>query len=757
YQQRMPDRGRPVIEPLESERELVSGRRRFLDDLPLGEGLIAAFVRSPLAHAGIRMINLKPAEEVPGVVAADHAQSLVLPPRLAFALLPEAFARPPLARDVVRFAGEAVAVVVASSRSAAADGAEAVRVEYDPWPCLVDAEQAEAASAPILFPTQGSNRAFEVAFGEEGDLFADCEVVVQGRLVNQRLAPVPLEANAVLAEPDGSGGLLVYASTQSPFQVRDFIADSLGLAESSVRCVTPSVGGAFGGKLQVYPEQVVVAALALRLQRPVRWVESRSENLVAMTHGRAQIHHFKLGASRNGAIQALSVEILADAGAYPGQGAFLPLITGQMLSGVYAIPRIHLWARSVCTNTTPTASYRGAGRPEATMLIEGALDLLAAELGLDPIAVRRTNLIPKHHFPHTTATGVVYDSGDYERALADLLQHADYPRLRAEQSARRARGDHLGLGIGICLYVEMTAIGSATEYASARLLEDGRIAVAIGTADAGQGHAAAFAALAATALEVKAEQVVVVEGDTSRLPRGDGTSSSRSIQLGGSAVQVACHALWEQARAEAAVILDERAELLLAVPGGFAEPSARARTVTWQELAASGHQLFAQTDLVAESTFPFGAHLSVVEVDLDTGAVELLRHVTVDDCGTLIDPRRAQAQVHGGVAQGVAQALAEEVLYDPQGTPLTSTLLDYAVPGACELPDIESHSLETPTASNPLGSKGIGEAGAIGSTPSVVSAVLDALRPHRVRGLAMPLTAERIWRALQQPAPPESS
>jgi carbon-monoxide dehydrogenase large subunit len=741
---------------------LLAGAGQFVGDLHREGCLEVAFVRSPLAHARIVRIETAAAAALPGVVAVHTAQDLGLVPRLGFAVLPDVFARPPLARDRVRFAGEAGAVVVAENASAAPDARDAVQVEYDALPALVDLETAALDDAPLLFPEHGSNVAFRVEYGQDADPLLGADVVVRERFVNQRLAAVPLEANAVLAQPSPDGdGIEVWASTQRPFQLRDAIAEELGLAESRVRVVAPDVGGGFGAKAPVYPEHVVVASLARRLGRPARWTESRTENLTAMTQGRGQVQQVELGASREGKLTGLRVNVLADAGAYPGLGAFLPYLTGQMLSGVYSIPAISYSALSMTTNTTPTDAYRGAGRPEASALIERAMDRMAVELGMDPAELRRRNLIPATAFPHTTAAGATYDSGDYAGALEKALLLAGYDRLRAEQAERRRRHDPLLLGIGLSVYVEVTAAGSPTEFASVEVADSGRALVVAGTAAHGQGHATAYAQLAADALGLPLEAIEVVEGDTALVPRGDGTQGSRSIQLGGSAVHQAALAVLEKARQLAGHLLEASPDDVVAQDGGLVVRGVPASGMSWAALAAAAADperlapgmapgLAASSDFVqADTTYPFGAHVAVVQVDSETGDARLLRHVAVDDCGRVVNPMLAEGQVHGGIAQGVGQALFEEVVFDPDGTPRSTSLADYAMPTAAELPLFETARTETPTPLNPLGAKGIGESGTIGSTPAVQNAVVDALSHLGVTHLDMPLGPEKVWRAIR--------
>lgn len=732
---------------------LVTGRGRYVDDVPAPRCLHAAFARSPLAHARVTGIETGAAAAVPGVVAVYTAPDLGLRPRQAFGLLPEELGRPPLADGVVRFVGDAVAVVVAESREAAADGAALVDVAYDAQPVLATPEAAARDGAPVLFPEHGSNLAYESASGnaEAGDPLAGAEVVIRRRMTNQRVAAVPMEGNAILAVP-GDGRLTVYVSTQSPFQVRDAIADALGLPEDGVRCVAPDVGGGFGAKIAVYAEHVVVAAAARRLGRPVKWVETRSEGMVAMDQGRGQVQDVELGARRDGTLVGLRARVTADGGAYPAQGAFLPTLTGQLASGCYRIPVIDFRSRSYATNTTPTAAYRGAGRPEATALVERAMDILAAELGLDPVEVRRRNLLRAGEFPHVTATQAEYDSGDYERALDLALEMAGYETLRAEQRRRRESGAGPLLGIGICCYVEVTALGSPTEFGAVAVGAGGGITIRVGTANHGQGHETAYAGLVAGRLGIPPEQVTVVEGDTDAVPRGDGTQASRSLQLGGSALAEACDLLLERAREVGGRVLEVGAEDLEPGAGGLQVRGVPARSVTWAELAAAEPGLAAESDFVGMPTYPFGCHLAVVEVDAETGHVRLRRHIAVDDCGTLLNPVLAEGQVHGGIAQGAAQALWEEVVYDAEGNPRTASLLDYGVPTANELPDFETAFTETPSPNNPLGAKGVGESGTIGATPAVWNAVVDALSHLGVRHLDMPLTPDRVWAAIRSAA-----
>ena len=733
----------------------LTGAADYLEDVA-GEGALhAVFVRSALAHARITGIDTSEAAAMPGVHSVVTGADLGLPPARAFGRQP-ALARPRLAVERVRYVGEPVVVVLAEARALAVDAADAVVVDYDPLPAVVDPVAAAEDGAPILFPDHGSNVVFDgdgsASEGADGSFFADADVVVRARFVNHRVAPVPLEANGCLAVPEDGGRLTVWASTQSVFGVRREVARALGMDEDQVRVRTAAVGGGFGAKGGAYPEQVVVAALARRCGRPVRWHETRSENLVVMTHGRGQVQDVELGARRDGTITGLRVRALADTGAYSARGAFIPMVTQFMASGAYRIPRIEFRPVVVVTNTTPTGPYRGAGRPEAAALVERAVDLLADELDIDPVEVRRRNFIPPDAFPHRTATGAVYDCGDYGRALDEALRLAGYDALRRDQRTRRASGDGRLLGIGVSVYVEVSGRGG--EYGALRVEPDGTITVVTGSSPHGQGHETAWSQIAASVLGVPMERVRVVHSDTALVPRGIGTFGSRSLQLAGTAVYRAAEDVLQQARDLAASLLEaDPADVVVFDDGRMGVAGTPASGRSWAELAAaaeqSGRRLSAEVDVDQDGTFPFGAHVAVVEIDRDTGLVELRRHVAVDDCGRVVNPLLAEGQVHGGIAQGIAQALFEAVVYDADGTPRTTTLADYAFPSAAELPSFEVAHTETPTPRNPLGAKGIGESGTTGSTAAAWNAVIDALEPFGVRHLDPPFTPERVWRAMQ--------
>jgi carbon-monoxide dehydrogenase large subunit len=744
-----------VVHRVEDPR-FLTGTARYADAMRPEAALRAVFVRSIIAHARISDIDVGSAAAMPGVAAVLTAADLGLDPQPPAGNVEGPFARPVLAAEVVRYVGEPVAVVLAETLAQALDAAELVGLDLDELEPVARVEAAAAPGAPLLFPDAGTNVAHEFGEAWDEDVLAGAEVVVRARVVHQRIAPVPLETNALVAVPTGDG-LTLWVSTQIPFDVRDDVADLLGLPKASVRVIAPDVGGGFGAKLHVYPEQLVLAAAARRLGRAVAWQEGRSESMVGLTHGRCQIHDIELGARRNGALVGLRVDILADMGAYPG-GAYLPATTKTMLPGVYRVPRVAARGRAVVTNTVPVAEYRGAGRPEATASIERVVDLLAHELELDPVELRRRNLVPAAAFPFTSAVGSVYDSGDYEAALDLALDTARYGELRRVQADRRSRGETRQLGVGVALYVEVTGF-SRREFGSVRLKADGSATVRVGTSSHGQGHETAFAQVAAGVLGVEVDRVRVVHSDTLEVPRGNGTYGSRSLQTAGTSVFRAAEQVLERARRVAADLLEVSADDVVVRDGGLGVAGVPDASVSWADVVAraegdpSGEPLVAEArPFQTEYTYPFGAHVAVVEVDVETGDVRLLRHVAVDDCGRILNPMLVEGQVHGGLGQGIAQALFEEVPYDEQGVPLASDLVTYAIPAASELPAFERGVLETPTPLNPLGAKGIGESAAIGSTPAVVNAAVDALSHLGVRHLDPPLTPERVWRAIRDAA-----
>ncbi len=745
----------------------LRGEGTYIPNHRVDGALFLAPVRSQLAHGTLNSVDTSFAADFPGVVAIFTATDLeITPTSPGVRGVDRAFSRPPLATDTVRFVGEIVAVVVAETEREAVDAAGMVFADIDPLPVVVGSRDAVSADAPILHPAVGTNVAYAAEAEEVPGLFDDADVVVRASIHNQRLAAVPLEPNSAMAIPHDDR-LEIRMGSQNIFGHRYLVARALGLDRENVHAIVPDMGGGFGAKFYAYPEQILTAAVAMRLGAPVRWHETRRDNLLGMCHGRAQDIDLEVGTTTDGRVVGLRVNVLQDAGAYPVFGVFLPEWTKVMATGPYAIPKAEFGFQSVVTNTTPVHAYRGAGRPEATHYLERAMDLVAAELDLDPIEVRRRNLIPSTNFPYTTPMGAEYDSGDYVATLDEALRIAGYDDLRKEQQRRRDAGDPVQLGIGVSCYVEITAPEGPQEWAEVEVHIDGSATARVGTSGHGQGHETAFAQIVSAQTGIPIEMIRVEQGDTDRIARGAGTGGSRSLQLGGSGVFRATEQVVEKAKRivadglEAAphdvVVTDEGVLGVAGVPGA---------TMTWAEVAliASDPQGFAEEEpgLAAQlvfdqgkPTFPFGTHISVVEVDTTTGAVRLVRHVAVDDCGTVLNPILVAGQVHGGFAQGAGQALFEEFAYDADGNPLSGTLMSYLIPTADTLPAVERGSTETPTPYNPLGAKGIGEAATIGSTPAVHNAVIDALGPYGVRDLDMPLTPSKVWTAIQAASAPD--
>ncbi len=746
----------------------MRGEGTFVDNLDLGAGLLhLAFVRSPLAHATITGIDADPARKSPGVVAVYTAEDLGIPAHHSFMAVNKACARPPLAVGKVRFVGDIVAVVIAESTAQAVDAIELVEVDYDPLPVAVDPEAALESGAPAQFEELGSNLAAGIRSEPHDDPLADAEVVVRARIENQRLAVVPMEGNAIAVLPGAEGDehqLTVYVSTQMPHAWRRTAAKLFGLAPTSIRVVAPHVGGGFGGKAGIVPEHSIAVAAARALDQPVKWSETRSENLTGMPHGRAQVQYAELGLRLDGTITGLRVRLIGDAGAYAGFGGALAMGPSySMAQGVYRIPKIGFDVAVALTNTTPVGAFRGAGRPEASALLERVMDLAAVELGIDPAEIRRRNFLTPDQFPFTTVVGTTYDSGDYTAPLDKVLELADYAGLRAEQARRRESGDRWQLGIGLASYVEITAGGAASEWGSVTVHDDGTATASVGTSGHGQGHPTSFAMLVSDKLGIPMESIKFVQADTAVVPRGGGTGGSRSLQLGGSAVYAAADKVLEQARELAAELLEasvDDIEVVGADDGtgaGLGVAGVPDRTISWARLAAAGAErgnpLASALDVKQDgATFPFGSHVAVVEVDTETGYVRPVRHVAVDDCGRVLNPLIVRGQQHGGIAQGIAQALWEHYTFDADGNPTTGTLADYTIPTAADLPPYEVASTETPTPLNELGAKGIGEAATIGATPAVQNAVVDALAHLGVRHVDMPCTPQRVWRAIQAAA-----
>ena len=732
----------------------------YVDDMhaePLLAGAAhVTFVRSQMAHATILGIDISAALQAPGVIAVHTAASLGLAPETSS--YNAGVSRTLLASDRVRYVGEPVAVVVTEHANQGEDAADLVVIDYEPLEVLIDIESAMTSST-LIYPDAGSNIVVDsTVWGMPDvtgdDFFSDCEVVVKGRFVNQRLAPCPLEVRgSAVAWVDGR--LFQWISTQHAQGVRDQINKSD--ATSHVRVITPDVGGGFGAKISAYPEEIVLGRLALAVNRPLRWRETRSESMVSLGHGRAQLQYITLGGNRDGKVLAYRLEAIQDSGAFVDVGAVLaPACTRPMSSGVYAIPKIECRTKSVVTNTTPIVAYRGAGRPEATAAIERAMDMFAAEIGIDAAEVRRKNLIGKFMQPHTTAIGQEYDVGDYEGALDLVLAAANYADLRKEQATRRARGDRNQLGIGVSVYVEITSGGTNHEDARIEVLPDGRAIVYTGTSPHGQGHVTAWSMIASEHTGIAMDKIDVVWGDTDLIPEGLGTYGSRSLQLGGAAVHETAIKLVEQAKAFAASQLEaaESDIVLDKERGVFHVAGTPAKSTSWGDLASSrandGGLAYAHRFTSGGATFPFGAHVAVVEVDTETGKVTHLRQIACDDAGTVLNPLLLEGQIHGGIAQGSAQALLEEFVYDADGNPKTGNLAEYAFISAVEAPQIELVAMATPTPRNPLGAKGVGESGTIGSTPAVQSAVVDAVAHLGVRHIDMPTTPERVWQAINQ-------
>ncbi|HET9077547.1 MAG TPA: xanthine dehydrogenase family protein molybdopterin-binding subunit [Acidimicrobiales bacterium] len=740
--------------------DLLAGRGTYVGNLRVPGMARVVFVRSPVAHARIGSIDVSDARKQPGVIAVLTAADLGVDPFHGFMVLNQACARPPLATGKVRFVGEPVAMVVAGTEAQAEDAAEAVIVDYDPLPAVADVERAVGDDAPLQFEELGTNVVAGMAGA--GDPLEGAAHVVRARLENQRVAVVPMEGDAVAAIPAGhdpdpaSDGyaMTVYVSTQMPHGFARSIGKVLGFAPDQLRVVAPHVGGGFGAKAGLGAEHAAVIAAARLLDRPLTWVQQRSENLVAMPHGRGQVQWIEMGFDSDHRLTGMRCRVLGDAGAYAGFGGALAIgPTRSMAQGVYDIPRIRYDVAAAVTNTTPMGAFRGAGRPEAAEFLERMMDLAAVQLGVDPVELRRRNLLAPFDRDYTTVMGTSYDTGDYGLSLDEALRRAGYDDLRAEQARRRQAGDRWQLGVGVSVYVEITAGGGPEEFGAVEVSGDGTATIRVGTSAHGQGHATAFAMIVSDRLGIPIDDIRFVQSDTAAVPRGGGTGGSRSLQVGGSAVLSAAEDVLRQARELAASELEASPDdIVVHDDGRVGVAGVPARALTWAELAtaAPDGSLSAAVDFkVGGATFPFGAHVSVVEVDTETGYVRPVRHVAVDDCGRIVNPLLVTGQQHGGIAQGMAQALWEQVVFDADGNPLTANLADYAMPSAAELPPFETYNTETPTSRNPLGAKGIGESGTIGSTPSVHNAVIDALSHLGVRHIPMPCTPERVWRAIQ--------
>jgi carbon-monoxide dehydrogenase large subunit len=737
------------------DHKLITSGGDYVDDLrdPLLSGAVhAMFVRSPLAHARITAIDTGAARELPGVVGVFTGQDVPATPGSEGPTV-----EPWLAGDTVRYVGEPVAIVLTEQRYQLADAAELIDIDYDPLPAVIGYESALSGDTLLFDGTEnniaGSNGDPEATTGA----FDDCEVVVTETIVNQRVAPAPLEVRGASCAWGPDGRLTMWLSTQNAQIARSTVAARLDVPEERLRVIAPDVGGGFGAKIGADPEHTVLAWAAREVDRPVRWIESRSENLTSMTHGRGQWQTITIGGGKDGRVQAYRLDLIQDTGAYPRMAAtMLPTLTGLMSTGVYAIPTVEFASRSVFTNTTPIAAYRGAGRPEATAAIERAMDLFALRIGMDPADVRRINFIAPEEFPYQTPGGATYDSGEYAEALDRVLAAADYPALRAEQARRRAEGDVVALGLGVSAYVEITAGGGGGESGKVVVHADGSVTAYTGSSPHGQGLASTLAMMLSDQLGVPMDRITVRHGDTDEIPKAIGTFGSRSLQQGGSAIKKAADQVIDQARELAADLLEANPDdLELDVDTGQwqVRGAPSAASVTWSQVAERAEHGELSADLwfsEGNETFPFGAQLAVVEVDTETGKVALRRIIALDDAGPIMNPLTFAGQRHGGLAQGSAQAMLEVMDYDADGNPTTATFADYSIVTATELPDFELLDMATPTDRNPLGVKGIGEAATIGSTPAVHSAVVDALVHLGVRHLDMPTTPLRVWTAINK-------
>jgi carbon-monoxide dehydrogenase large subunit len=758
---------------------LLTGQTNWTDNIVLPGMLHMAFVRSPFAHARITSVDVSAARSMPGVIAAFSGADFAgeqgsLP--CAWPVTPDIVIphHPPMATEEVRYVGEAVAVVVARDRYEAADAVAAVDVNYEPLPPVLDMRSALDDSSPKVH--EAGNKSYEWVF-EQGDpiaAFRDAPVVIERTYRQQRLIPSAMEPRAVVASTDVAGEITLWSATQIPHILRFALSAFFGIPEQNIRVIAPDVGGGFGSKLQVTAEEVLAALVSSKLRRPVKWTESRSEGNLTVHHGRDQWQRIRVAADRDGRLRGLAVDLLADMGAYlmlvtPG----IPLLGAFMYPGIYKMDAYSLRCTGVFTTKMPTDAYRGAGRPEATFAIERIMDELAVELGMDPLEIRERNWIKHEEFPYTTIATLVYDSGNYEAATARARELFRYDELRAEQQKRREAGDPVQLGIGISTYTEMCGLapsrvlGSLSygaggwEHASVRMLPTGKVEVVTGSSAHGQGHETAWSQIVADKLGIPFGDIRVLHGDTQVSPKGMDTYGSRSLTVGGIALAGACDKVIDKARRMAAHLLEASENDIEFTAGRLHVRGDPAQGRSIQEIALAtfaAHDLpdGMEPSLDSEHTydpenfsFPHGTHLCATEVDTETGRVTIRSYVAVDDVGKTVNPLIVEGQVHGGIAQGIAQALYEEAVHDGDGNLLTTTLADYLVPSAADLPHFTTDRTETPATTNPLGVKGVGEAGTIASTPAVVNAIVDALRPMGIHDIPMPCTPERVWRAIQ--------
>jgi aerobic carbon-monoxide dehydrogenase large subunit len=755
---------------------LITGTATYVDDLHLPGMAFMEILRSPYAHARIVGIDTQPTRQDPRVLAVLTGDDITeVPGPLSIGELdlpnlkvPKHY---PLAVGKVRHVGEPVAVVVATDRYAARDALDRITVDYEPLPAAVAMEQALQPGAPVLHEEWNDNLAytFEMTAGDIDRALREAEVTIRQRILNQRLAPLAMEGRGVVASYHAAKrSLELWSSTQVPHILRTYVATTLHLPENRVRVIAPEVGGGFGSKADIYAEDMLAAYLAMRLRRPVKWTEDRRENFVATIHGRDQIQDVELTAKRDGTITGLHARVLADMGAYyqfftPS----IPTLTGLLAPGCYKIPNFRFDLRGVFTNKTATDAYRGAGRPEATHLIERMIDLLAMELNMDPVAVRRKNFPAPSEFPFTTASGLSYDSGNYQASLDKAVELIDYRRFREEQVRLRQQGKYLG--VGFSTYVEICGVGPSSsisiggwESATVRVEPTGMVTVLTGTSPHGQGQETSFAQIVADELGVDIDDVTVVHGDTAIVQYGIGTFGSRATAVGGAALMLSLAKVQDKSKKIAAQILEASPADMVFEAGRIYVRGSPDRGVSFIQVANAAYRglnLPPDTEPGLEATssfepsnftFPFGAHACIVEVDAETGDIAIKRYVAVDDCGRVLNPLLVDGQVHGGIAQGLAQALFEEVVYDENGQLMTGTLMDYAVPKASFLPHFDTDRTVTPSPVNPLGVKGVGEAGTIACSPAIVNAVVDALSPLGLRHIDMPLKPEKIWRILQE-------
>ena len=762
---------------------LITGQARYTDDFVLPGMAHLAVVRSPYAHARIKRIDASAARALPGVLGVFTGQDMK---DAGFGNIPCAWVvpgsdtktppYPPIAIDLVRYVGNAVSVVVAEYRYRARDAVDAVVVDYEPLPTVADAGKAAQSGAPLVHADVPGNVCFhwKVSGGDVEAAFKAAEVVVKDRIRNQRLIPNAMEPRAALAQyVSASDEVTLWVTSQNPHIVRFLLSLDTGIPEHRIRVIAPEVGGGFGSKIPHYPEDSMVIFAAKALGRPVKWTETRSENYKATIHGRDHLQEVELAAKKDGTITALRAKVWANLGAYLSTASTgIPTILhGLMLSGTYAIPNIHEDVFGMFTHTTPVDAYRGAGRPEATFLVERLVDLLAAKLKMDPAEVRRKNFIPPFKDGHTVATGLVYDTGNYEAALDKALEMADYEGLRRRQGDLRAKGQYIG--IGLCTYAEICGLGPSQvagavgfggglwESAIVRFHPSGKVHVFVGVSPHGQGEETTFAQVVASELGVGVDDVTIFHGDTSQTPMGWGTYGSRTTAVGSGALMGAITKIRDKAKIVTAHLLEAAVEDIDYADGKFFVKGSPSKFKTIQDVALMANVAWnypkgLEPGLEASAFFdppnfvyPFGAHIAVVRVDVETGEIKLERYVAVDDCGKVINPMIVEGQIHGGIVQGVGQALWEGAVYDESGQLLSGSMMDYALPKADAFPRFELGMTETPTSVNPLGVKGIGETGTIASTPAVYNAVLDAVAPLGVERIDMPLTPERVWRAIR--------